>query len=151
MFAGMRPWLLVLFVVGCAEPRPADIAHTPAPLAPAPSTAAAPTVAPGQAALTAAQACDHPPSGVTTIVAFLCEDRSAIRCPPCPAGANCGDCPDPVWLFCDSPNVVDWSKVLWVTNPSAVPVVVGRRYRLTGEMMSAPRFHLQTIQPAPPS
>ena len=146
----MRRWLLIWLLVGCTPPHTdrvpqADRGTPSATPAPSGTPAASARVAPeGAAPLTVAQVREHPPTDVATVVAFLCEDRTDIRCPPCPPGANCGACPGPAWLFCDAPTILDPSRVLRVRYVPGVSMVEGQRYRLTGRLVSPWELQLET-------
>jgi hypothetical protein len=140
----MRWWCLVGLCVGCSGshalasappsalplPAPAPSSPPPARLTTLPPAAAEPAAADR---FTVADAIAGRVGVGGAVIAFLCQDQTGIVCPPCPKGANCGRCPEPKWLFCDTPTIVSDAPVLVVSHPPPTRLVVGRRYLLKGQ------------------
>jgi hypothetical protein len=56
-----------------------------------------------------------------------------IPTPSLPAAYESSACPEPKWLFCDTPTIVSDAPVLMVSHPPPTHLVVGRRYLLKGQ------------------
>lgn len=136
----MRWWIALPLVLACshapvAEPREASStnpAHAlPADLARAHSVA---------------DAIARPVNKPVVLLGFLCEDRSANKCPACPDQGDCPPCEGPSWLFCDNRGASDASSSLRVIEPPpGYKLSVGQRYLVKGVKTDTREMALETI------
>lgn len=121
-------------------------ARGPAPPADATATQAAPICPePRPVALSLPQALQVPLGQSILVAATLCEDRTKIPCPPCPEDADCEQCMELDWIFCETPPIADYSLTLWALGLPGIELVVGRRYVISGERSDAQRIFARTV------
>jgi hypothetical protein len=138
----MRWWIALPLVVACS--------HGPAPL---PDSLYLEGTSPARAlpsdrakALSATSAIPRPLDKPVTVLAFLCEDRSHVECPPCPEGADCAACQPPAWIFCDTPGALEPTNAIWVVDPPpGITLAVGQRYLLKGKKSDTRALGLDAI------
>ncbi len=145
-------WVLCLALAsgacgaGARPAAPQADARGSAPLVDATAPQAAPVCAePRPAALSVPLALQAPGGQSILVAATLCEDRTKIPCPPCPEDADCEQCMELDWIFCESPPIAADTLTLWALGLPGIELVVGRRYQISGERTDTQRLYARSV------